>query len=539
MTFALLLALAAPQDEAAPQPWFVDVAASALPGVSTTCGSPAKDWIVEVNGGGLALADFDGDGHLDLVVVDGSTLARVAGGAPGLPPRLFLGDGACGFAPAGPPWEMAGGRWGMGAAVGDVNGDGWPDLLVTQWGAPRLFLNGAGAGFVETPTGVAEEGWSTSAAFLDYDGDGRLDLFLTRYLEFAPADAPRRGANGAVWKGHAVMAGPQGFAPEGDRLWRGKGDGTFEDVTARAGLDAATPAYGLGVVTLDHDGDGDTDLYVANDSMPNHLWDNRGDGTFREVGLERGVSHDGDGREQAGMGIACADVSGDGRPDLLVTNFSGEVNAFYTSAARGAGFRESATRAGLAGPSLHRLGWGTDFVDVDFDGDLDLFVFNGHVYPEADRPGTDTTYAQADQLFLRVGQRFVARPFFAGAPRPSRAAVAGDLDGDGDLDIVALAVEGPLRVLRNEAPRRGRWLCVDVAGAGALGARVTLTAEGRAIVREVSTAGGFQAARPRAVHFGLGALAGPVRLEVRRTDGRVQVLEDVALDRRVVVEAQR
>jgi len=533
----LLMLAALPEDP--PHPLFVELE-GALAGYRTTCGSAAKDYILEVNGGGLALADLDGDGHLDLVVIDGSTLERVVEDEPGFPPRVFLGRGDGTFAPGGETWALAGGRWGMGVATGDVDGDGWIDVLVTEWGRDRLFLNDGGKGLREAEdAGLRGQRWGTSAAFLDYDADGKLDLAVINYLAFDTDEVAPRGS-GCRWKGHEVMCGPEGLVAVHDQLYRGRGDGTFEDATFAAGFRPESAGFGLGVMTLDYDGDGDTDLYVTNDSTPNYLWENQGDGTFAEKGYERGVSRDANGKEQAGMGIAAGDINGDGRSDIAITNFSGETNALYVSTRRG-GFRERSSPLGIGGPSVRRLGWGTVLFDADLDGDLDLAVVNGHVYPQAGAKGTDTSYAQPDQLFLREGTRFVERPLADGEAGVSRAAVAGDLDGDGDLDLVVLELDGPVRVLRNstEPGPRTHWLKVALRGTASnrfgLGARVTVEWEGGQRTAEMRTSGGFQASCPAEVHFGLGAVERLARLVVRWPSGREQVLEAVAVDRLLVV----
>ncbi|MEZ6018122.1 MAG: CRTAC1 family protein [Planctomycetota bacterium] len=493
----------APQGGAA---WFTDVTERALPGVEITCGGAEKDWILAVNGGSVALADLDLDGDLDLVVGDGGDVEAYRRGEPGPAPRVYLNRGDGTFSAGEGAWALARGAaasFGAGLALGDLDGDGFDDLVALGLGPDRVFLNVRGEGLREVAPLPLSAGWSTSGALLDFDHDGVLDLAVTGYLAPELDEARRRSAR---WKGHAVMAGPQGLIPLHDRLYRGLGDGTFEDVSVAAGLRPDAAGYGLGVTTVDLDRDGWTDLYVANDSTPNQLWRNRGDGTFEELGFRLGLSHDASGREQAGMGIAVDDDAG----MLFVTNFSGETNVLYARTASGRSFRERSARAGLAGPSLARLGWGTGFADFDLDGDQDLFVLNGHVYPEADRAGTDTAYAQPDQLFERIGERFVERDALGGAARVSRAGTCGDLDGDGDVDLVATVVDGPVRILRNDAPRAAgaAWLRVRPARgarARAVGARVVLKRGEESQVRELRTAGGFQAGLPLEAYFGIPA----------------------------------
>ncbi|WP_419190951.1 CRTAC1 family protein [Saltatorellus ferox] len=509
--------------------------------IELVCGGADKDYILEVNGGGLVVADFDLDGHLDLVTVNGSTIDRVRAGKEALPSVLWLGNGSGEFRRGGPEWKLAGGVWGMGGTAGDIDADGDPDLVITEWGRNRVFLNEGGKGFraVEA-SGLTGDHWSTSCALLDHDADGKLDLVVINYLEFDLETAA--GPGGACrWKGHDVMCGPEGLTPTHDQLFRGNGDGTFVDVSVKSGFRPEKACFGLGVMTLDYDRDGDTDLYVSNDSMPNHLWENQGDGRFVEVGWRRGVSHDSNGREQAGMGIGCADVDGDGRSDLFVTNFSGESNALYRSS-RKTGFREKADVARLGGPSIQRLGWGTGMWDYDLDGFIDVSVINGHVYPAADLVGTDTSYAQADQLFLGgPEQRFAERALSSATAGVGRASVSADFDGDGDLDLVVVQMGGPVRFLENRADGiEGRhWFSLTLSATAshpdAIGAHVRVQVGDASYTGEVRTTAGYQAGCSTRLHFGLGAAETLDEVRIEWPSGRVQVLEDVAVNQHLRV----
>lgn len=548
LSTTLCLALAAlgpPQGDGsaaapAPAPTFTrrDLVVDGQP-VRTLCGSPIKNYILEVNGSGVVLGDFDGSGSVDLVVVSGSTIERAEAGEPGDPSRLFLNDGAANFSAAPEPFALTPGRWGMGGTAGDLDNDGHLDLVVTNWGADQIFLNRGGAGFRDATEGGGLTGkrWGTSAALLDHDLDGTLDLVVVNYLSFRRDEISARESGECKWKGLPVMCGPEGLTAVHDQLYRGNGDGTFSDVTAAAGFRPENAGFGLGVTTLDYDGDGDTDVYVTNDSTPNFLWENQGDGTFAEVGFRRGVDLDSNGKEQAGMGIACGDVNEDGIPDLFVTNFSGENNALYQSRASKTGraprFSDRSHSAGVGGPSMQLLGWGTGMFDADLDGDLDLFVLNGHVYPQAGAPGTDTSYAQPDQLFVNTGSGvFEEHPLSAGPDLVSRGGAYADLDGDGDVDVIATQVEGAIQIHANTSANENGWIAfaLDVEGGNrdGLGARIEITVGERRSVAEIRTSSGFQAAVPAVAHFGLGSAERVDSVVVRTPDGRTRRFEGLA-----------
>jgi len=518
-----------------------------LPGVRTHAGSAEKNYILEVNGPGLAVADFDGEGTPDLVVVDGSTLERVAAGEPGYPPRVFLNDGKGALSEAGKGWVIPGGRFGTGAASADYDGDGHVDLVVLEWGRDRLFRNVEGRGFEEVEgAGFKGARWGTSGAFLDHDRDGFLDLCVVNYLAFDTDRIPSRIKRDCRWKGHAVLCGPEGLTPVHDQLYRNDAGQGFRDVSVATGFRPERAGFGLGVMTSDFDVDGDTDLYVTNDSTSNHLWQNQGSEEgrrWKEIGLRSGAALDAAGKEQAGMGIACGDFNLDGLDDFFVTNFSGESNALYLSLRPGR-WRDRAAPAGISRSSLTRLGWGALCEDFDLDGDLDLVNLNGHVYPQADNPGTDSSFAQEDTFLRNLGfdaerkrLRMQAERLSSAPAVVSRAAVAVDLERDGRVDVIALELDGAVRVLRNrmESRPRGHWLIVRLEGRGSnthgLGARVRLEWDGGFSEREMRTAGGFQSACPAEIHFGLGARERIERIVVRWPSGVRTEHDGVTLDR--------
>ena len=447
--------------------------------------------ILGVKSIGAALIDHDADGDLDLFLTSGSTPQRWAEGEAGFPCRLYRNDGGLRFAEVEDRAGLPLLRWATGVAVADLDGDGREDLLVTGFGEDRIFLNRA-RGFEEVEaSGLARGGWSTSAAFADLDGDGVLDLFIARNLELNPAAPPVHGEGwSCLWEGQVVVCGPRGLPPLGDRVYRGLGDGRFEEVTSAWGFDAATPGYGLAVVIEDLLGDATPEVFVANDSSANHLWTRR-EGRWIEVGFRSGVAFDANGEEQAGMGADVGDVDGDGRPDLVVTNFEREAENLYIAAPTGHFFDRSDSW-GVATASRATLSWGIGLEDFDLDGDLDLFVSNGHVYPEADRVPTSPGHAQRPQLYRqdrdpRGNPRFVEcgeDAGFVGAV-VGRGALFGDLDGDGDVDIIQSCRGAPPRIYENLAARGGGSIAIRLrqgapGNRDAIGSRVEVeTISGR------------------------------------------------------------
>jgi len=485
------------------------------------CGREGTATILEVNGGGVALFDADGDADMDLLLVIPGAWpeAGVPGGGTN---RLYRNDdGVLVDVTVGSGVDIDG--WCNGVAVGDVDADGDRDLYLTRLGGNVLLRNLGGCRFepVDDAAGAAggADEWSTSAVFVDLDRDGDADLYVTNYLAFDPADPPMHGEDGLIctWQGQVVMCGPQGLPAQADRFFLNEG-GRFREATAESGL-SVTAGYGLGVIDGDWNDDGWPDLYVSNDSMANRLFLSRGDGTLRDAGTTSGAALSARGREQAGMGIASGDADGDGDEDLLVTNFALEPNAFYVNEGGGV-FNDRSDPAGLGGPSRPMLGWGAAFLDADLDGVLDLLAANGHVYSQADVSGSGTTFAQPDMLWFGLGQgNFRRAPWAGDTPAVSRALATGDIDGDGLPDLVITHLAGAPTLLRGTADA-SRSLQVQVLGRpgnpDGVGTQLRLVdAEGEQH-RRVRVSAGFQACSdPRPVF----AYRGAATLEVVFPDG--------------------
>jgi len=543
--FALLVSRMAgaldPQDPKALGFAFQEVAREAgLLAVTTFGGRERNKYLLETTGSGVAFLDYDGDGWLDVFLVNGTTLE---GFPKGQEPRSHLyrnrGDGS--FEDMTPPVIRENTGWGQGACVGDYDNDGRDDLFVTYYGQNRLYRN-LGKGEFEDATARAglvgsRIRWGTGCAFLDYDRDGHLDLFAANYIDLDLETAPVPESGLCRYKGVMVACGPPGLPGGKNVLYRNLGDGRFEDVSQRTGvLNAGT--YGLGVTTLDFDDDGWTDLYVANDSNPSALYRNRHDGTFEDVGVLAGCAFSQDGKPQAGMGLAIGDYDHSGTLDIFKTNFAGDTSTLYSNA--GGGFCDDRTFASGVGVHTRWLGWGTGFLDLDNDGWLDLFLVNGHVYPEADQIETEAGYKQRKVVYhnLRNG-RFEDVAERLGppltTPKAGRGAAFGDYDNDGDVDVVVNNVHDTPDLYRLESKNAHHWLLVKLVGTrsnrSAIGARLRCVIGRSVLLEEVRGGGSYISQNDLRVHFGLGDAARVDRLEVRWPSGLEERFTDLAVDR--------
>ena len=501
----------------------------------------AKEHLAESMGGGAGLIDYDADGDLDLFLAGGDPWE---GGALGeaAPGRLYRNDGGFRFVDVTATARVGVRREATAVAVGDVDADGFDDLFVAAHGPNVLFTNAGDGTFadVSRAAGVDDDRYATAAAFGDFDGDADLDLFVGNYYVWDAA-AVALSAEGGSFRGHAVMAGPRGFIGEADVLYANRGEGgslRFEDVTVAAGL-GGSRSFALGAVTVDVDEDGDLDLYVANDSEANSLFVNDGAMRFEDRAVLVGVALDAMGRAQAGMGVTARDLDGDGAVDLFMTNFSHDTNTVYRNL--GGGYFEDATRrCGLANTSYLPLGFGCVAFDPDLDGDLDLAIANGHVFPVMDEYDMSSPYAQPNQIFENVDGRFREdEAALAPAAAVSRGMVRGDLDGDGREDLVITDLNGPPSVLRNESDAGG-VVVVRLVGArsnrNAIGARVNAELEsGRRLERHVVGGASYMSASTYDVFLGLGEEGALKSLTVTWPDGAEQAVAPPAAGSRIVV----
>lgn len=518
-------------------------------------GTTEKGTIIEAPGSGVALLDYDNDGWLDIYLLNGSTADAQRGKAPALRAMLFHNNHDGTFTDVTAKAGVANERWGFGVAIGDYDNDGWPDIYVANFGKNRLYHNNHDGTFTDVAekAGVALGGWSAGPTWGDYDRDGLLDLFVSGYAKFDLDKPPVAGKNGipegaCQFRGLNVFCGPRGLPGEGDHLFHNNGDGTFTEVTKRAGVSDPYGYYGFASVFVDFDDDGWLDLAVANDSVPNYLYRNRHDGTFEDVSYLSGFALSGDGREQASMGIAVGDYNRDGKLDFYITSFSDDYNTLYRNEGDGS-FSDVTYQAGLSAPTIPFLGWGTGFLDFDNDGWLDLFVANGHVYPAVDRQDWGTTYAQRPQLFRNLdGARFQEVTAASGSGLADvitgRGAAFGDLFNDGHSDVVINNMDSTPTLLRNVLHNGNHWIKFKLIGGpksphDAIGAKVFVTAGGVRQRADVLSGGSYGSSSDQRVHFGLGAAAKVDRVEINWPSGSKEEVFIPAVDHiYTVIEGQ-
>jgi hypothetical protein len=486
---------------------------------ATRFGSLPKRFLTETTGSGAGFIDYDGDGNLDVYVVNGKSREQAEAGMPGEPDLLYRNLSGRRFVEVARLAGVAETEWGGGVAAGDYDNDGDPDLLVTNFG-PNVFYRNNGDGTFTDVTeraGLADRRWSTSAAFGDINGDGFLDLYVCHYLDWNPRHLESIAPDFCRWRGIPVVCGPRGLPGDADRLYLNRGDGTFADITERAGV-YNPEGKGLGVAFLDFDGDRDQDIFVSNDSTPNFLYQNDGRGQFKDVALGAGVAFSMYGKPQAGMGTDSGDFDEDGKPDLIVTNFQKDYNALRRNLGTGL-FVDVSNMVGLALSTWDKLGWGVKFFDCNNDGFLDLFTANGHIYAEVDSAGIGETYAQLNQLALNVpatfGRRFEDLSARAGPglriEKSSRGLAIGDYDNDGDLDIFINEMNDVPTFVEDQARHTNGSVRLTLIGRAAnrdgMGARVEYTVGGKRHSRYGGALGSYLSTSDPRLHLGLGSAA--------------------------------
>lgn len=528
---------------------FVDEAAKAgIAGWHNVTGSPEKHVIIEAKGSGVCLLDYDDDGWLDIYLVNGSTLDALASKAPSPHAALFHNNHDGTFTDVAANAGVVNDRWGTGCVVGDYDNDGWPDLYVTGIGASRLYHNNHNSTFTDVAerAGVALDDKSanmaidhTGATFGDYDGDGNLDLFVSGYISFdlkdaALADSKTGGHDFCQYRGIKVMCGPRGLTGAHDHLFHNNGDGTFTDVSKKLGVDGPNGYYGLDALFADVNNDGKPDLLVANDSTPNYLYLNKGDGTFKDDSYESGFALNGDGREAANMGIAAGDYENNGHLSIVSTTFSDDFPIFFKNDGKGT-FTDVSYQSGIAEPSIPFVKFGDGFLDYDNDGWKDLLIVNGHVYPQVDQhPEWGQSYAQRSLLFHNSGNgKFELVPAVEGTGLAvvtvGRGAAFGDLFNDGKIDVVINSMDGTPVLLRNVNPDHHHWVELKLIGGtksprDAVGATVYLTANGLRQRGDVLSGGSYISSNDMRVHFGLGNADKVDQVEIHWPSGNVEKL---------------
>jgi enediyne biosynthesis protein E4 len=532
---------------------FVDIGRAAGLNAKTIYGGEHKNkYLLETTGCGVAFYDYDNDGWLDIFLVNGW---RLEGFPSGEEPtsHLFKNNRDGTFTDVTSKAGLVHHGWGQGVCIGDYDNDGHDDLFVSYFGKNVLYHNNGDGTFTDVTdkAGVGGNGkrWNTGCAFVDYDRDGKLDLFVANYIDLDLATAPVPESGPCLYKGVMVACGPPGLKGGKNILFHNNGDGTFSDVSESSGILDANGTYGLGVLTGDFDNDGWPDIYVANDSAPSALYQNKKNGKFEDIAIEAGCALSPDGKPQAGMGVSAADYDHDGNLDIVKTNFAGDTPSLYHSVG-GANFEDTTFAAGL-GAHTQYLGWGAGFFDFDNDGWADILICNGHVYPEVEQLKTEAGYAQHKLLYRNLKNgRFAEVTELAGpgitASVAARGCAFGDFDNDGDIDVVVNTVNGLPQLLRCDSTSGNNWIKVKLIGTksnrSGIGARVSCTATFPAEskphrqIDEVRSGGGYFSQSDLRIHFGLGKAQKVDLLEIRWPSGQVDTAKDLPINQLVTVK---
>jgi hypothetical protein len=535
---------------------FINVAQSA--GLTTKTVFGAEDtnkFLLETTGCGAAFVDYDDDGWLDIFLVNGSRFETTFPKGSEPISRLYKNNRDGTFTDVTLKAGVARFGWGQGVCAGDFNNDGHVDLFVSYWGDCSLWRNNGNGTFtdvaeaagVTTRTTSGLKRWNTGCAFLDYDRDGNLDLYIANYIDFDPKTAPLPESGPCLYEGLMVACGPPGLQGGKDILFHNNGDGTFTDVSAKAGILRKQGTYGLGVLAADFDNDGYTDIYVADDSSPSALFKNNHDGTFSDIALEAGVAFGADGKTQAGMGVSCADVFGNGRLEIVKTNFAGDTSTLYRNLGDD-NFEDMTFQAGL-GRNTRFLGWGVSFLDFDNDGWPDIMTCNGHVYPEVREKASESGYRERKVLYHNLGNGKFRDVSLEAGPGilemvPGRGCAVGDFDNDGNLDVLVNCVNATPQLLHCESTLKNNWLKVKTVGVksnrSGIGARVYCRPEGEhQQMDEVRSGGSYISQSDLRIHFGL-AKATKADVEVHWPSGVVDKFTGIAANQVLtVVEGKR
>jgi enediyne biosynthesis protein E4 len=529
---------------------FEDIAAKAgLTQWRHKMGTKEKRSILEAAGSGVALLDYDKDGWLDIYLVNGSTYEAMSGKAEAPHAALFHNNHDGTFTDVAAKAGMTNDRWGFGVAVGDYDNDGWPDVFVANFGKNRLYHNNHDGTFTDVAekAGVQLGNWSSGPTFGDYDGDGRLDLFVSGYVHYEEGASLGGGvsANFCQFRGVNVMCGPRGLKGERDHLFHNNGDGTFTDVSEKAGVNDANGYYGFTSVFADLNNDGKVDLLVADDSTPNYLYINKGNGKFEDDSYASGYALNENGRETASMGVAVGDYQNNGRLGLFNTTFSDDYDVLYRNDGD-ANYTDDSYAAGVAEVTVPFLGWATGFIDYDNDGWKDLFVANGHVYPAVDQNNWGTTYAERPLLFHnQLGKKFQLVPAVEGSGMalviPARGAAFGDLFNDGRIDVVINNMDSAPSLLRNVDADRHHWVELSLVGGpksprDAVGTAVYLTSGGLRQRGDVLSGGSFVSSNDQRVHFGIGDADKVDAVEIHWPSGVIEKVVLPGVDKIFTVE---